>query len=87
MIKGLRKVAGLVMLNKTLSSNDSAVFYDALHIWEASLRGNKAQLIHYECGVQGYGGITSKKLREKFFESITIITEKLKLESDPKLIV
>lgn len=41
-INGLRRLAGLVTINKTLSSNDGEIFYDALHVLESSLRGNKA---------------------------------------------
>jgi len=63
-IKGLRRLAGLVMLNKTLSSSDGLVFYDALHMWEASLRGNKALLNHYLDGVPGCDARTAQCIRK-----------------------
>ena len=71
------------MLNQTFTQNDDAVFYDAMHVFEASLRGNKAKLSHYLDGVPGCGTSTERRIREQFFRSITLITEKAQRESDP----
>ena len=71
------------MLNQTFSQNEGPIFYDALHMFEASLRGNKAELGHYLDGVPGCGHNTEHRIRDQFFESITIITKMLCKESDP----
>ena len=38
MIRGLRRAAGLHIFNQTLATSSDDVFYDALHLLEASLR-------------------------------------------------
>ena len=55
-VRGLRRLAGLRVFNRALSSNTGDVFYDALHLWEVSLRKNKAKLTHFLHGVVGCGG-------------------------------
>ena len=55
------------MLNKTFMCNDEEIFYDALHMFEASLRGNKAKLNHYLDGVPGCGARTERDIRGQFF--------------------
>ena len=75
------------MFNQSFASNDGNVFYDALHMFEASLRGNQAKLNHYLDGVPGCGARTEREIRAKFFESISIITEMIKAESNPQRLV
>ena len=74
----------MVMLNKTFMCNDEEIFYDALHMFEASLRGNKAKLNHYLDGVPGCGARTERDIRGQFFKSINLISDKIKVESDPQ---
>ena len=38
MVRGLRRAAGLHIFNQTLATSSDDVFYDALHLLEASLR-------------------------------------------------
>lgn len=64
----------------SFESND--LFYDTLHFWRASLRGNKANLCDYLSGVEGCGGITAGKIRKEFFKSLRLIIQKIKVEQD-----
>ena len=86
-IRGLRRVAGLRVFNKSLASNTGDVFYDALHLWQAGLRKNKAKLAHFLEGVIGCGGYIERKIREEFYYSVRIISEKLRSETDPQRLV
>lgn len=86
-IRGLRRLAGLVMFNKTFETNEKEIFYDALHMFEASLRGNQAKLCHYLDGVPCCGARTEREIRKQFFRSIKLITEMIRRESDPQLLV
>ena len=81
-IKGLRRLAGLVMINKTFEKNENEIFYDALHIFEASLRGNQAKLCHYLDGVPCCGARTEREIRNQFFRAINLITQMIRRESD-----
>jgi hypothetical protein len=56
-------------------------------MFEASLRDNQAKLNHYLDGVPGCGARTERDIREQFFKSIHLITEKIKFESDPQKLV
>ena len=70
------------MFNRALSSNTGDVFYDALHLWEVSLRKNKAKLTHFLHGVVGCGGAIEGQIREEFYNATRIISEKLRDETD-----
>ena len=75
------------MFNKTLGTSGDVVFYDTLHQFRSSFRGCKARLNHYLDGVPGCGARTEKKITEKFFESIYLISEKMSVETDDQNMV
>jgi len=64
MIKGLRRLAGFTIFNKTFSSSNAKELYDALHLFIASIRSNKPKLTHYLSGIDGCGHKTEMKIRE-----------------------
>jgi len=74
----------MVMFNRTFVQNNGDVFYDALHLLEASLRCYKGTVSHYLDGVPGCGARTEHAIRTQFFETITLITERLRSETDNK---
>jgi len=56
-------------------------------MFDASLRGNKAELGHYLDGVPGCGFKTERRIRDEFFKTITVVTEFVPRESDPTKLV
>lgn len=80
LIKGLRRLAGMVMINTTFKQNSGNIFYDSAHILIASLRGNKSKLCHYLDGVPGCGARTESEIRKQFFNTIELVKEMLVVE-------
>jgi hypothetical protein len=80
LIKGLRRLAGMVMINKTFEQNSGNIFYDSAHILVASLRGNKSKLCHYLDGVPGCGARTESEIRKQFFNTIQLVKEMIVVE-------
>lgn len=87
MIAGLRRLAGFEMINQILATCSGQVFYDALHLFTASLRNNKSKVSHYMTGVDGCGFETEKKIQKKFSQAMQLISLRLELEKDPQQLV
>ena len=87
MIAGLRRLAGFEMFNKILATSSGQVFFDALHLFTASLRNNKSKVSHYMTGVDGCGFKTEKKIQKKFEKAIQLISLRLEIEKDPQQLV
>jgi len=83
LIKGLRRLAGMVMINKTFEQNAGNIFYDSAYILVNSLRGNKSKLCHYLDGVPGCGARTESEIRKQFFTTIQLVKEMIVVEQDP----
>ena len=82
LVNGLRRSAGLNLLNFTmnLDYNKTRIF-DLVQWLQGALRNNRMQQTHYLSGAEGCGAIAEQGIQEQFFQILGHIIQVLKHES------
>ena len=81
LVSGLRRAAGLTLLNFAMNLSFSADrFFDMIQWLQGTLRANQMQVPHYLRGIQGSGNYAEYRIKEQFSQILERIIDVLKNE-------
>ena len=78
-MKGLRRSAGLNLLNFGMSKRHTQAFMDLIQWFVTSLRANLDQVAHYTDNISGCGDSVISAISNEFFQIIKRIVLKIKI--------